>query len=269
MKRKSPTFPAMLCASCGAECVKRGPTQLYCEPCSSEADIRRKKAWANKRATTSESSDHDKWLNYGKQFSNSERMHLTDMLYWQPNLIWYSRIAFPFSWAGSKNRIYSGIPSGHVALRRSARDFRAGLAAMVKSSLRGQNIVQNKLWIDIFVQKPNHRGDATNFLDLICDAIEDATGLDDRWYSVRGINWQVVKNDPMIYVGLGQDTSVDVQVCSTCGRLLEYHFFQKSKSASNGIGRVCKECSGGKARPDLWAECSGAGLKDTPAEAHK
>ncbi len=267
IKRKSPTFLPMTCTSCGEACERRAYSQLYCEPCSLQADMRRKKSWAAKRAESATSTDQARWASSGKMLSEAERCPVFGAFHEPPDLIWYSRVAFPFSWAGSKNRIYSVVPKGHVALRRTAKEFRSGLTTMVKNSVKGQRIAQNKLWIDIFVQKPNHKGDATNFLDLICDAIKDATDLDDRWYSVRGINWQIAKRDPMIYVGLGQDTNTDVQACSTCGRLLEFHFFQKSKNARNGIGRVCKECSSGKPRPDLWAMCAGVGCDGTTQEA--
>jgi hypothetical protein len=112
----------------------------------------------------------------------------------------------------------------------------------MQSALRGRDIKQNKLWIDLFVQKPDARGDAVNLVDLVCDALKKAAGVDDRWFSIRHLDWEIVKVNPQIFVGLGQEEVSDVQACSCCGRLLTFDAFGKRKSNKSGIGRVCYEC---------------------------
>jgi hypothetical protein len=87
-----------------------------------------------------------------------------------------------------------------------------------------------------------------NVVDLVCDAVKDATGLDDRWYSIRCVDWQIVKVDPMLFVGLGQEDVGDAQACSTCGRLLGFDAFGKKSGTPNGIERVCRECRAGGRR---------------------
>ena len=111
----------------------------------------------------------------------------------------------------------------------------------LREATKGIMVYRNKVWIDIFVQKPDHRGDAINFLDLIADAIKEAIGIDDRWFSIRRIDWQIVKEKPRIFIGIGQDEQdlFDAKICSYCGRILPEKCFGKSK-------RECRECTSEK-----------------------
>lgn len=163
-----------------------------------------------------------------------------------PTMEWLVRIAVPFDYQMSKNAIWSSVGKGHVVVRREATARRNMIALALKSSLRSQGatIVQNRLWVDIMVEKPNHRGDAVNVVDLVCDAIKDATMLDDRWYSIRRLDWRVVKKNPRILIGIGQEEgAVDSLVCSRCGRILALESFTKNKSGPLGRSRNCLECS--------------------------
>lgn len=108
--------------------------------------------------------------------------------------------------------------------------------------------MQNRVWLDILVQKPNQRGDAVNFVDLICDAAKSAIGIDDRWFSIRRLDWQIVKDDPKIYIGIGQEDVPAVQACSSCGRLLPFSEFHKNTRLQNGVSRNCKECSSARVK---------------------
>jgi hypothetical protein len=163
----------------------------------------------------------------------------------------------PFSWSGSKNHIFSKTARGHVFMRSESRAFRYEITQRIRRSVANQRVWQNKLWVDIFVQKPTHRGDAANFLDLVCDAVKDAIPLDDRWYSIRHIDWQISKSDPRIYIGIGQEDCVDVQACSTCGRLLSFENFGKNRSMASGVGRVCNDCRLAKRRERKEAKTLG------------
>lgn len=159
-----------------------------------------------------------------------------------PDLRWLVRIAVPFSYAVSKNHIYTMKRSGHVALRRESAAKRREIALAVRSALAERRVAHNKLWIDVLVQKPDHRGDAVNVVDLICDAVQDATGLDDRWYCIRQLDWEIAKKEPMLFIGLGQASSDDCQVCSHCGRVQLLEAFPKRASRRLGRDRVCRRC---------------------------
>ena len=251
MKRRSPTFlKGIICAACGKPAVRTGHQQKFCPRCSDEAHEKRHAKW-NKANPESYRQRQTAIAAKGAQLNLAERLSLTNW-YYEPKLAWLQRVAIPFSWAGSKNHIWAlQREKGHLYLRQESNKIRSDLAMMLKSAInRDQTIkiVQNKVWLDILIQKPNHRGDAANFVDLICDAVKDAIGIDDRWYSIRRLDWQIVKTNPHIFVGIGQEAVESCQICSHCGRILPWEAFQKNRTASSGHTRACKECSASRVR---------------------
>lgn len=154
-----------------------------------------------------------------------------------PNPHTIVRVAVPFAYTMSKNHIWSLGASGHVFARRESSNAREYLAWQIKIGIGARKLYIGKLWVDIFVQKPNHSGDAVNVLDLVSDAIQDATGIDDRWYAVRRLNWQIVKEDPWLFVGIAQEITEDYRICSYCGRELPVRMFYQDR-------RECWECKG-------------------------
>jgi hypothetical protein len=171
----------------------------------------------------------------GAEISAKGKSGITWFADCEPDLKWLVRIAVPFDFAFSKNRVWTMSPKGHVFLRREADIARQHLAFSLRSALAGQLVVQAKLWVDILVQKPNHKGDAINVVDVVCDAIKDATGLDDRWFCIRRLDWEIVKVEPKLYVGIGQEVEEDHRACSYCGRILPLHCFVSSD-------RACYDC---------------------------
>jgi hypothetical protein len=160
-----------------------------------------------------------------------------------PELLWHVRVAVPFSYAASKNHIYTLRRSGHIALRRESRQIRQAITAALRAGLHCMPIVHNKVWIDILVQKPNHKGDAVNVVDLVCDAVKDAMDrVDDRWFCIRRLDWEVVKKNPKLFVGVGQDRGEDCQVCSYCGQIKALPEFNVARNQPLGVGRECKAC---------------------------
>jgi hypothetical protein len=238
------------CKLCSANFISRNPRQFYCATCSESQDLKRKKL------------DHHRVWNRGKrdrardtglEISKREQRSLVDYRQ-EPQLKWWVCIRYPFSWAASKNAIYSLVPKGHIALRKDANQWRNGLAMLLKNAVRNMQIVQNKLWIDIYVEKPNHKGDAINVVDSVCDAVKIAVGIDDRWFCIRHLDWAINKNDPEIFIGVGQEDVPNAQACSYCGRILAFDQFTINRSCKNGIHRVCRECMAkGKSRSELRA----------------
>lgn len=235
------------CAGCDAVVQRNGPTQRYCESCSETRDLERKRLWARAHPR----SDHacaetgrilrEATTAAGAQLSRHEAVGIAEA-YGQPDLVWLVRFSVPFSYAVSKNHIYTKRAKGHVALRRESRILRDTIAEEARAAVQGRAIHKHKVWLDIFVQKPNHRGDAVNVVDLVCDGVKAGLGLDDRWFSVRGIDWQVAKTDPRLFIGIGQEAVVDSQVCSSCGRILPLAAFNKNVGNLHGVTRNCKEC---------------------------
>lgn len=139
----------------------------------------------------------------------------------EPEIATLVRVAVPFHYGMSKNRLWSmSAPSGHVFMRQEIKDTKAAIAAAISTSINRDCVKFQpaKIWIDLLVQKPNHRGDAVNVLDLVCDALKEAIGVDDRWFSIRRLDWEVVKDNPMIFIGIGQEDEEERRVCSYCGQ---------------------------------------------------
>lgn len=228
-----------VCKICGESFTSKVPRHLYCEICSESQDLKRKRLVG---VQVNRVRRKDERRQKGLEISANGGRSLADPPH-QPCLNWKIGIIVPFSWSGSKNAIFALRRQGHVALRRQANEYRDAIIASLKSALRGRRIYQNKLWIDIFVEKSNHKGDAVNFVDLVCDAVKVATDLDDRWYCLRSVDWSIAKSDPNLFICVGQEEVEDVQACSYCGRLLAFEMFSRCRSNKSGITRICKDCS--------------------------
>lgn len=241
----------MTCHDCGQQCPRTGPTQKYCPACSSRRDLLRKRLWVRTHPPSPQQQQRDiaqarRRLELSREAGTGRNDELKRGITWRdpdaPDLRWLLRISVPFSYATSKNHLYTMRRCGHIALRREVVAKRREIAAAVRSALQGRRVAHNKLWIDVLVQKPDHRGDAVNVIDLLCDAIKDATGLDDRWYCIRQLDWEIVKNEPKLIIGLGQDSEIDCQVCSYCGQVKPLDAFTKKAGTHLGVDRVCRGC---------------------------
>ena len=118
-----------------------------------------------------------------------------------PPLAWRVHVVVPFDWKWSKNKMWLARAGSYGRrLSPEARGRREALAAHLLS--------RAPLWLQIHCVLPNHRGDAINCLDLVADAVEAATGLDDRWYMISGLTWSKVKGArPELHVWIGQAAS--------------------------------------------------------------
>lgn len=159
-----------------------------------------------------------------------------------PTWAWTKRITVPFTYAFSKNHIYSMRGQGHVVLREESKGMRDAVTQLFREAIRDQKIYNNKLWIEVFIEKPNHRGDAINVIDLVCDGIKTAIDVDDRWFAIWRLDWAIEKNDPQIYIGIGQEECEDAIACSYCGQILALHHFNKNQRNKHGVSRCCREC---------------------------
>lgn len=234
------------CIDCGGSAPRRGPMQKYCEPCSEKRDLTRKRIWSSNNPLTKaqierrrENRQQDKSRVIGI-WTERNQVAANTIGYWpEVELAWLIRIAVPFSYNLSKNAIFTSTKWGHVALRRESRACRDEITQLLREAVRDIKPKQNKLWVDIYVQKPNHRGDAVNVVDLVCDAVKDAIGIDDRWFCIRRIDWQIVKDEPRLFIGIGQEECVDSKVCSYCGLIMGAENFGKNS-------RECRECKRAK-----------------------
>ena len=224
-----------------------GHNTKYCRACSTRRNEERQERARSKRQLTGTKAP-------GRIDSAERRQIAAELSHrrgpvWMaegpPELVWTVGVAVPFTWAFSKNHIYSLTRQGHVHLRDEHRTARDELTARLQAALRrsGVTVVTHKLWIDILVEKASHRGDAVNVIDGVCDAVKKAVKLDDRWYCIRRLDWEVVPDRGKIYVAIGQEELADSQVCSYCGRILALTSFTANRSQVNGVSRTCRDCS--------------------------
>jgi len=239
------------CEGCGGLSLRTGPVQQYCWQCSDERDLVRKRLWARRHPRTAEQTVCSIERRRGRKERAKEAGSLASRavargMHWfdteSPTLLWMARVEVPFSYAASKNHIYTMRRFGHLALRREARHIRTAISMSLQRELQSVHVAHNKVWIEILVQKPNHKGDAVNVVDLVCDAVKDAIGVDDRWFAIRRLDWEIVKENPKLFVGVGQESDQDCQICSYCGGIKPLSEFNSSRYAALGVGRECREC---------------------------
>lgn len=247
--KKSKAFGVVSCVDCKAVVVKTGPKQSYCPTCSEKRDLERKRLWmrshpapkdrARETARRLKSTAIQRGLQISKNFATG-----THWITYHPDAKWSLRVAVPFSYAASKNAIYRSVGRGHVVLRKEHRETRDGLTAAIQKEFDRvrPRVVNNKVWLDVLVQKPDHKGDAVNVIDFVCDAVKVVIGVDDRWFSIRRLDWEVVKHEPKLVVGVCQLVDWDAVVCSHCGRVLPHDAFNKNKTGMHGVGRACRDC---------------------------
>lgn len=233
------------CATCGKKVVRVGALAKYCEPCSADAARARSNTYARKRAAAGFKTKPRDVLGEKSALIRAGRMNSDggSLGFERPNpdYAWLARFSIPFTWAASKNHVHSS--SGfHIFKRRSAREFEAEVGKAALSALAGRKVKQNKVWVGVIVEKPNQKGDAVNVVDLVCDALKVAIGVDDRWFSLAFVDWRINKNDPQILIQIGQEDVPEAQCCSHCGRIQPFGQFGKKANTKNGIDRVCRDC---------------------------
>lgn len=247
------SYPHFTCPDCGHDAPRFTAKQIFCRPCSARRDTERKARWSKdqpKKPRTPEQQARAVAIREAKRARGAARAGDGSPV-WLPgaiggDLLWTVSVNIPFSYALSKNAVWSFAGrgrGGHVFMREKAGGARATVRAAMQRALGGRPCVEAKMYIDIFVQKPDHRGDAINVLDSICDGVKDAVGIDDRWFCVRGLDWEIVKHgDPRIWIRVGQATTEHHRVCSYCGRILPFAAYTKATHGHLGRGRECAEC---------------------------
>lgn len=243
-------YGTISCQVCGKETKKNSASQKYCPDCSLEKDHERKKKWIRENQPSSDTareqrkrhSDRRKKVGIEKSANNSMGIWWSAHESEADELINLIRVSVPFSYKYSKNAIWSmGNRRGHVFISKEVAALREELTWIIKS--KNMTWYEGKVWVDIMVEKPDMKGDAINVVDLVCDAIKDAIGVDDRWFCIRRLDWLVVKKEPRLYVGIGQAINEHHRVCSTCGQILPLTAYGKNRGNRLGKSRDCLECS--------------------------
>ncbi len=239
------------CPICHQQFTKRSGGHTYCDVCKPESKRLNMERWLadnpDKKREHSRASAARAYARREDQVGaisetiKEEAWGLTR----EVTLLWYVRLQMPFSSAFSKNRIYQKGSENKPFVKSSAgRAASDEVIIRARNALRLANIrpVEAKVWVDLFVQKAEHRGDAVNVVDLVCDALKVALDVDDRWFSIRRLDWSVVRNDPMLYIGMGQETDRPHKICSICKRCLPFESFPPNKARPDALHNACMEC---------------------------
>ncbi len=120
-------------------------------------------------------------------------------------------------------------------IRKEIAKTKDDLIFQIKCAIGDRKFHKGKVWIDLLVEKPNNKGDAINVLDTICDCIKIAIGIDDRYFSIRRLDWDIIKTDPKIFIGIGQEITEENFACTYCGLL-------KSIKQISSNRRTCLDC---------------------------
>lgn len=225
------------CCGCGKEFLALWARQIYCAPCQGE-----RRSTLNlqsiKKDRTAKSAAFDELRQ--RSVDNSRPL---PGAFKRPDYQWFVTFRIPFANSSSKNRRWAQIANGGgVYIPEHVLNYTALVISETKRAMKGQTIFNNKVWLSFFVQKNDHKSDAVNVVDTLCDAIKVALDVDDRWFSIDMVDWEVKKKEPYIYVKIGQEDCFDARVCSHCGGVFPLDSFHKSKHNKLGVGRECREC---------------------------
>jgi len=171
-------------------------------------------------------------------------------------LAWTVAVVLRYDAGWSKNRIWQNDPRGGHGrhLTTWARARRDELAGILRPELARVPLVHHRLWLWLHVSKPDHRSDALNCLDLVADAVQEAAGLDDRWFGLGHLGWDVRPGHGVLRLWCGQEAgAVDSNICGRCGDILPLHAFNRNAGARTGRASTCRECSTAR-RGQLAAE---------------
>jgi hypothetical protein len=114
-------------------------------------------------------------------------------------------IELPYTALASKNRKFA-----HRTRKVLSKDYvkaKEDICLLAKSACANNNITfkdRKKVVVDLMLIKSPKmvRTDASNFLEVACDGIRDAIGIDDCWFS-GSFDWEN-GDEPLIIISVSQ-----------------------------------------------------------------
>lgn len=173
------------------------------------------------------------------------------------------QVTIPFESGLSKNRIrgtagyVDNVGPDGIIRRYPKRDHegaksRVADAIVQASASVGATWHSARIHVNIFVVLPKFIYDATNVISTIADAVQIATGVNDKWLTVC-LDWKVDKTNPRIEIELSQEAIEDFAYCSVCNREMAisawhaYSLRNLTSGKTSGIG-PCRECTNAYSR---------------------
>lgn len=226
-----------ICRLCEKPFVAMWARQIYCAPCQ---EVRK----STLRLQGIKRTDEAKTAAYqAVAISSSKQKKVLAGAFEPPSCAWQVSFKVPFTNSASKNRRWAQMAGGRgVFIPADVLNYTSLICAETRSALRDQKVYENKVWLSFFVQKPDHKSDAVNIVDTFCDAIKTVIGVDDRWFSIATLDWEIKKHEPCVFVRIGQEDCFDARACSHCGEILPIEHFHSNKGDRLGRGRECREC---------------------------
>lgn len=224
------------CERCGASFSSRWARGKYCTSCKGAVYADDAKRSIKSRADTKSDAIAEIHQTLGRQVTSLAGM------FGEPILAWCVTFSIPYDANLSKNARWRAGANGVVYTTERVRKLDAEIQRAVVDALDGREVVQNKVWVSFFVEKPDHKSDAINVVDTLCDAIKKAVGVDDRWFSIRQLDWAIKKTDPHIIISIAQESNENVISCSHCGEMKSPEAFNRNKSGPFGRARACISC---------------------------
>lgn len=113
-------------------------------------------------------------------------------------------ICVPFNSNYSKNGLHMIGRAGNMYKTREGKKLQEDVQLLAAHAMCGDVLPKDtKIWVDLFIEKPNNRSDAANVLDLIFDGLKKGIGRDDRWFSLYRLDWAIQPVDPSIFIAVG------------------------------------------------------------------
>lgn len=117
------------------------------------------------------------------------------------------RLEIPHTADFSKNKAFF-VANGRFVSTGSKKRLLRDLEFITRAALNASGAVfknREKVWLNILVEKLNHRRDAINVIDILCDGIKKGLGIDDRYYCIDKLDWCITPSNPKIIVEIFQE----------------------------------------------------------------
>ncbi|MCL5117048.1 MAG: hypothetical protein M1272_07860 [Firmicutes bacterium] len=120
-------------------------------------------------------------------------------------------LTVPLTSTLSKNAQHE-VGKGKVFLKDDAHAARDAIGWELKNALQGRVFQpRRKVWLDIRVQRSDMKSDPINLLDATADAVKDVIRVDDRWFAVARLDWELVRNErPFVRLQIWQDAEGNI-----------------------------------------------------------
>lgn len=165
-------------------------------------------------------------------------------------------IEIPYQYLLSKNGFHK-ISNNRKYVPKEAKQAKQAVVDALKAA--------EETWffgyttVNIHVVKHNKTLDAHNVVGVLCDAIQEATGINDSWYEVH-VTWEFNPPNAGITVTVTQEHIEHLQICGSCCQYMTLDRFPPSNRSPSGHHGICKVCT--RLKMKAWVEDNRQRVKD-------